>query len=300
MNLFRKIISNGYYWFIKKPARQFIGFAYLQIPIAACKKSNVSTRKINRECIDIVVISFNNDYIINMQVDKLRKHIKDPFFLTIADNSTDNNKSKQIRQICLEKEVAYIKLPSQKFFKLSASHGIALNWVYRNYIKKREPGYFGFLDHDIFPVADIRIRDILETQPYYGLKHYAVHSQNKYAWDVNSPGYWYLWAGFCFYNMAWLKNKKVDFMPFTFNAMLFDTGGSNWKSLYANNIEGIYFPAWERVKILLGNVRQSDFIDFIDNKWVHTINGGNWFMAATEKFRIEDILNEFELKVKQY
>lgn len=268
---------------------------YLLIPLEFCKKVNVQNKKLTEPIIDMIVVSFNNDKIIEIQIDQLRKHVKDPFYLTIADNSTDKEYAGKIEKICTGKKVGYIKLPGQNYFKNSYSHGIALNWMYKNYIKKRAPVYFGFLDHDIFPVADVKLIPFLEKQPYFGLKHFAISPKNENIWDKNTPGFWYLWAGFCFFKTAALQNKKIDFMPVTFQSICFDTGGSNWQSLYSkDNPQNYYFPSWQRIKTGTGEIRQSDFVDLIDDKWVHTINGAYWYTADPKEKKIEELLNSFE------
>ena len=295
---FSKIINHGFYWLIEKPISKLIAFGYRIIPFAFCKRVNLQNNKVSKGIIDIIIISFNNESIINIQIDKLKKYFIDPFCLTIADNSTDRTIAMQIRAICLEKNIGYIKLPKQNYFKRSASHAIALNWVYKNFIKKRQPEYFGFLDHDVFPVTFISIRSILEKQHYFGLRNYGINSKNSNVWDVNDPTFWYLWAGFCFYNTDWLRHKKIDFMFFTVDSTFMDTGGANWKSLYSkDNTLYYYFPTWKRINIGPGESRQSDFIDFIDNRWVHTINGSDWFTSKKKDKQIEEILKTFELNI---
>ena len=41
----------------------------------------------------------------------------------------------------------------------SYSNGAAMNYVYYHYIKKSRSRYFGFLDHDVFPIHDFSILD---------------------------------------------------------------------------------------------------------------------------------------------
>ena len=127
MNLFRKIADQGYYWVVQKPVGKFMKLMYLLIPLEFCKKVNVQNKKLKEPIIDMIVVSFNNDKIIEIQIDKLKEHVKDPFCLTIADNSTDKEYAGKIEKICIRKKVGYIKLPGQNYFKKSYSHGIALN-----------------------------------------------------------------------------------------------------------------------------------------------------------------------------
>src|SRR5688572_25646559 len=157
----------------------------------------------DKNYVDIVSVAFNNEQVVGHQQRLLKKYFKDPFKHTIIDNSTSSERSMLIRQICKAENIGYIKLHSN-LTSGSDSHGMALNWAYRNFLKERDAVYFGFIDHDIYPVANTDVIGKLNKQPFYGLK--------QTRGDI-----WYLWAGFCFFIRDHVKDKKIDFMPSNVN-----------------------------------------------------------------------------------
>jgi hypothetical protein len=190
--------------------------------------------------------------------------------------------------------INYLKLPAQPFFKLSSSHGLALNWVYMNLIKRREGQYFGFIDHDVFPVSRVNLISKLSNQLFYGVRHYAVSNFNRNIWDSNSPSFWYLWPGFAFFNYELVKNIKFDFMPKVINGHIFDTGGGLFQEFYANpkyNSDDITFVKWDRIYSQRGKV-----VDVFDEKWIHTLNGSNWRGLDVDENEMEKIIEEFEYR----
>ena len=131
------------------------------------KKPVIDEINMKRSSFDIYTVAFNNVEVIDYQIRLLKKHLKDEHFHIIADNSNDKEKTKKIKKLCIKYEVWYIKLPENVLF-CSLSHWVALNYLYRNYIKKRKTEYFWFLDHDIFPIKDTSILDHFWNQDFYG------------------------------------------------------------------------------------------------------------------------------------
>ena len=290
--MFKKIVNHFHYWYFVKP------FTWLKIQVYYLKQprkiANLSFKSRENEKMDLIVVSFNNEKVIELQIARLAKYFKEPYELIIIDNSSDEQKSLLIQALCAKNKVSYLKLPKQSDFKISASHAIGLNWVYRNLIKKRKPKYFGFLDHDVFPIESVRVKQYLEKQKFYGLKHYGVNNSNLNIWDENTPEYWYLWAGFSFFRFdAIANNKRIDFMPLHIHNTFFDTGGSNWLSLYSpEDRSKLQFCRWRREQCADG-----DIVDVIDDKWVHTMNGSDWRNLKKRPSFIEEVLSEFENKI---
>ena len=113
----------------------------------------------------------------------------------------------------------YLRLPPNPWTRRndSRSHGIALNWVWRNVIKPGAPHAFGFIDDDMFPVAPVDPFAPLATHAFYG--------------DTRTAGpRWFLWAGYCFFRYDAVADKRLDFGLDWFVGL--DTGGANWDVLY--------------------------------------------------------------------
>ena len=157
---------------------------------------------------------------------------------------------------------------------------ICINWIYKNYISQIKPAYFGFIDHDIFPVKKHSLIGLLNKQGVYG------------TWQGNKE-FWYLWAGLCFFSMDLVKNSELDFMPTTIGTKQADTGGGNWKVLFSTlDKEKIEFPASHYVNLREGEITQSDKMEVIGD-WLHTFNGSYWMDVKPK----ENDLNEYLKKL---
>ncbi len=280
-------------WNIKKAIHFIIEKIYLLYPFWLCKKIFFK-KKIENSNLDIYVIAFNNLKAIELLHNKMKLYLKDPYVLIIVDNSNSTVVSNHLYAFAKKYTINYLKLPAQPFFKLSSSHGLALNWVYMNLIKRREGQYFGFIDHDVFPVSRVNLISKLSNQLFYGVRHYAVSNFNRNIWDSNSPSFWYLWPGFAFFNYELVKNIKFDFMPKVINGHIFDTGGGLFQEFYANpkyNSDDITFVKWDRIYSQRGKV-----VDVFDEKWIHTLNGSNWRGLDVDENEMEKIIEEFEYR----
>jgi hypothetical protein len=191
------------------------------------QSTQYTTRLDNQPKLLLITIAFNNPALIEKQIELINRFAEPGTVLLIADNSTDISHRQTIKAVCETKDVAYISLPKNPWQQANLSHGITLNWIYYNVVKKVKPFSFGFLDHDIFPVSAIKILEQLKNTPLYGLK------QSRQNAEFSA---WYLWAGFCFFRFDYMKTKFIDFNPqvlATWHSYLgLDTGGANYKVLY--------------------------------------------------------------------
>ena len=214
---------------------------------------------------DIATIAYNNPIVIQKQIELVKKYIYPPYNHLVADNSSNSQTANQIKNICATQNVIYIKLPPNHLSLIGASysHAAAINYTYRKIIAPRAPQYFGFIDHDLFPITPICIPEKLNKTQLYGR---IIHRQK----------YWYLWSGLCFYDTTAMQSLSLDFLPVTINGTYLDSGGTNWKTIYAHMppprdlIERQY-----RIHDN-GTDYHADYIHLIDNSWLHLINGSNW------------------------
>lgn len=229
----------------------------------------------------LTTIAFNNLDILKVQYQQLKNNIKDKFFYTIADNSNIPSISEKIKNYCIDQKIMYVKLPSNPYKNPSKSHGIALNWVYKNIIKKYEPNFFGFLDHDIFPYKETSIISNLNKN-IFGL----IQERNEK---------WYLWAGFCFYNFKNIKNITMNFMP----SKGLDTGGANYYKLYKNidknnlnKISQTYIDISTESKVLKINSSNTGTTVETIGDWIHLMRVSNWNKQENNKTNsIEKIIS---------
>lgn len=251
-----------------------------------CYHSNLSFESLSQKnSVDLITIAFNNDKVIELQIKYLRKYIQENFTHIVSDNSSDPVKSLRIRKLCKENNVAYLRLPKNHLNLIGASysHAAALNYTYHNIVGKRQPTYFGFIDHDIFPIAPICVSSYLQNQPCYGAKR-------------QRGDFWYLSAIMSFFDFSAICNLKVDFMPTKPDGTTYlDSGGGNWYGFYSKlNTANLCFATERMEDFRIGGNRHSDQIEIFDEKWIHTINGSYWKNVQPKENLIENILLQQE------
>lgn len=247
-----------------------------------------------KEYCELIAFAFNNERVIEFQIRCINQHFKYPYRYTVCDNSTNNDSAQAIHKVCNKYNVGYVRLPKQKFLFSnmgSYSHGIAINFVWRNFLKYNKQKYFGILDHDIFCIEDFHIDKYLEKQPFYG---HTLHCKK----DWNKK---YLWPGFCFFRMDFLKGKEVDFRPS--RKLAGDTGARNYPLLFKDiDLDSIEKPK-ER-HMFFGNNKsvEEGGYSFFECGWIHLWNASNYMKLplANQKLQCAYTLLENELKSATY
>ncbi len=243
--------------------------------------------------IDLVTIAFENPKMISYQIRLIRKHLKDNYSYVIADNSNDEKKSKDIERICRDSNVPYIRLPKNPYngaFAMgSYSNGAAMNYVYYHYIKKSRSRYFGFLDHDVFPIHDFSILDQMKKQSFWGTLR-CVPTKNGYCCI-------YPWAGFCFFDKYKFDANQFDFMPLK---GIGDTGAANYKNCFLPIIKSDDFLEYTFANLKRIDIEgthgspQSSQYELLGTMWLHYLNASNW---SNENLEIKDkVLEELITK----
>ena len=176
--------------------------------------------------------------------------------LLVFDNSRDEEKRRQIRQVCDHHGVPYLGLPRYVTRHVNRSHGMAMSWVYHNVVAALEPEIFGYLDHDLIPVAPVDVGGRLDQQPVYGRL------------NAGNLGHWSLWAGYCFFRYAFTRGKPLNFL-YDFSRGL-DTGGRNWNVLYRGLERGaVHFAPQEFVPLRPAGQPEPRQVEIVDRAWVH-------------------------------
>ncbi|MBI2720863.1 MAG: glycosyltransferase family 2 protein [Bacteroidetes bacterium] len=234
---------------------------FLNVPLSETEQCNISVN--NKVPLHILTVAFNNELLLAHQIRLLNKNLKDDFVFIVVDNSSDKKKRKQIKEICLRSKIGYISMPENPFKICSDSHGICLNWIFKNYITVVKPDYFGFIDHDVYPVKSTSLIKMLEEQDVYG------HRQGM-------DDYWFLWPGLSFFKFSKVKDIHLNFLTSALGKRHLDTGGANWKLFFSKlNKEQIIFPSHQYISLREGDVVQSDKMELIGD-WLHSFNGSYW------------------------
>lgn len=226
---------------------------------------------------EVFTIAFNDPLLIKYQIKMSKKYFSKDQALVVADNSSNKEARRQILQLCMSYGVKYIDLPRlpQRLFPESFSHGLALNWLYRKYIlKSSQLRYFGFIDHDVFPIKAIsNMKKILDRQKVYG-------------YTINADKYWFLWPGLCFYKLDYLRERHVDFQLVVVyknkcEKLIFDTGSANIRTLYTEDLSRLLEFSCEHTYYMLRKKKNNSFKEsflsqnivevFGDFEWLHLI-----------------------------
>lgn len=252
---------------LKTTLKKLLNAVYKIILLHGLLKSSNQDIKFKNSNLLLTVITFNNLEILRKQHEYLKKYLETPYDYLVADNSNQRSKSMRIQEFCHEHGISYVKIPKNPLtgVRASGSHGIALNWVYRNIIQKYRPKYFGFLDHDIFPIRQVTLLDKLNLGFYGAIRR-------------RKEPYWYLWPGFSFFEYEKIKNYKCDFSPSHAGAdglTFLDTGGSNYNSIYRHVGK---IGVREAKSILINSVTREEFVkgedssrtfEIIEDTWLH-------------------------------
>lgn len=166
----------------------------------------------------VLTIAFEDPAGLDMHAALIKKYVLHDYHV-VADNSRDASSILRNRDIAASHGALYLHLPPNPWTekKDSRSHGIALNWLWHNLLRPGRPKAFGFVDHDLFPVAPVDPFAPLSAHPFYG--------------DLRTAdSRWFLWAGYCFFRFDAVAGKPLDFGLDWFLGL--DTGGANWDVLY--------------------------------------------------------------------
>lgn len=268
---------------------KFFTFLLKQKRLNKTEHYNCSTTEtLPENQIDIFTVAFNNEKFIENQIQLIRKFIRDPHVsFIVADNSSIPEKRKIISSLCQKYQVGYISVPDSMIIKYpggSYAHGTTLNWLFYCVVKIREPRFFGFLDHDLYPIAPVSIEEKLSKRDFYGR-------------PIDQTDGWWLWAGLCFFNFNKVKNLPLNFIPYTINGTYLDTGGGNFPVLYHKyDLKSLNLPTCENIKITEGTEYHRNYVQVIDGCWLHTINGSNWKGISREKLQQKEQAIENKLQ----
>jgi hypothetical protein len=164
----------------------------------------------------LVSIAFNDAQSIGWQSRLVRRYLPGVCYV-IADNSNTTEGAQAIAALAQRTRAPYLRLPENPWYQPSRSHGLALNWVWRNVILPAEPRAFGFIDDDLYPTAPDDPFAPLVSQDFFGLVRKAGER-------------WFLWAGYCTFRFDRVRDKPLDFGQDWFAGL--DTGGGNWEVLF--------------------------------------------------------------------
>lgn len=202
--------------FLKRKRYRRIDADFSKLPAVVGDESFVSASLQNKNV--GITIAFNDLQAIEWHLTLTKKYVAN-FEPLVCDNSSCNEAAASIAALCADRNVQYLRLAKNPWSGRngSRSHGLAMNWVWRRIIRPSQAAAFGFLDHDLFPLAP--------DDPFALLNEVDFHGDIRWA-DKR----WFLWAGYCFFRLEPFANRELDFGLDWFCGL--DTGGANWELLY--------------------------------------------------------------------
>lgn len=169
----------------------------------------------------LITIVFNDAELITLQHRSLKKYLRDDFDYCVVDDSSDEGQANAIREFCATQGVSYVHLPAvNPGMDGSMCHGFALNWTFRNLVRRLKPEMFGFIDPDIILAGPESFLSPWQGKQFWGLKS---PSQSPRLTAEEKEKHWRLWPGFCFFRRDFYENKELNFLP----VKNIDTGGRN-------------------------------------------------------------------------
>lgn len=271
---------------LKTIFKKLSNIIYRLLLLHTFKKPPRESMVLNQCNLMVVTIAFNNIEILEIQFEHLKRFLDNPLNYVIADNSNKEEHSRRIEIFCKKNKISYIKIPKNPLtgVRASGSHGVALNWCQRNIIKKYKPKYYGFLDHDIFPIKKVSLVDNLD-EGFYGAIRTKKHP------------YWYMWPGFSFFNYSKVKKYSFNFFPYhagSDGSIFLDTGGSNYFSIFKKiGTEGVK----KAESKLINLVTEKEFVKGEDSSQTFEIIDGAWLHLRQIAWR-EESSNKMEDREK--
>jgi hypothetical protein len=213
-----------------------------------------------------IAIAYNVPAMIAWQLRFTRRNLTAMTYV-VVDNSSDAEEAAEIRALCAAHDAPYLRAPPNPYGGAGASrsHGLALNWAWRNLVKRAQPPVFAFIDHDMLPVAPSDLCAAVAAQPFHG--RIMLRGER-----------WYLWAGFCVFDFAKVAALELDFRQDWFNEL--DTGGANWSVLYRRfDLQELYARnAFASVSVEPVDPADPSVgsIERIAGDWIHVGNASGW------------------------
>lgn len=202
----------------------------------------------------LLVTAFEQPLALHWLLFMAKRHVSGFTFL-VFDNSKKPERRSAIKAVCQMHNTPYLPLPANASRHVNRHHAMAMTWVYERIVRRIEPEIFGFIDHDLIPIADTNPAAHMASQDCYG----RLNSQ---------PSCWSLWAGFCLFRYSRVSKTRLNFM-YDFSRQL-DTGGRNWETFYRYLDKAtLVFPEKALCELTKPDNSETRTAQIIDNAWVH-------------------------------
>jgi hypothetical protein len=218
----------------------------------------------------IFVYAYNRPDFLKYQNLCLRKFIKEEFEFYCIDNSKDQKIENELKLICNENKINYVRNLKPDHSLEGRSHYAAMQWSWDNIISNTNE-IIVMIDHDNFPIKEASILDILGDAVIAGVPQAREHVE-------------YISPSFMIFNTSIMPNKNnISFNGSRIEEQNTDIGGELYFYFKQN-------PNVKLNKLPCGPIEPSDPIiskfingdnyphtfDLICGSFVHPRNGSNW------------------------
>lgn len=232
--------------------------------------------------VGVVIITYNiSSELFCLQIEAIRKYCKDDFEIVVVDNSTD-----AIKSTAIEYHSGLLNLLYRKTFASSMngsdSHSFSANFSYQRL--KNIYDRFIYLDHDVIPVMDFSIEEILgEDKVMAGI--------GQVKGDTT-----YFWPGLLFFNNDKIDHNLIDFNPNHQRGL--DTGGNLYKVIETYGKEAcVFFNESYHQNPEFIDSKYGYYSMIMDETFLHCVNSSNWSGELRHQERINSLINIIKKKI---
>jgi hypothetical protein len=163
--------------------------------------------------INIYIFAFNRPDLLSLQIDCLKKFLKDKFIINVIHDSRNGENRDDFIEVCNKYQdikINYYDHRSPVGLTASQYHSLSLQWVYDNLIEVSPNKICLFLDHDIFPICDLNLISDLENLDIIGL-------------EQDRGGVKYVWPGLVIFRSS--SFNEMTWSCGVYYGQTLDTGG---------------------------------------------------------------------------
>lgn len=178
--------------------------------------------------------------------------------LVIIDNSRNAAARREHAEICRDRGVPWLPLPTNPEWSPNRSHGIAINWIWFNVVRRASFDLVGFVDHDCLPIRRCDVPSLVGGRSVHGLR--GVSKTHPPAWNI--------WGGYCFIRPDATIGRTIDFKHRI--ELGLDTGGGNWPGFYSRlDPWEVGEATHEKLLVDLGDGDPPEACDLLDGVFLH-------------------------------
>lgn len=231
------------------------------------------TEETQQKKVGIIIITYNiSSEIFLLQIAAIKKFCKDDFTIHVFDNSTDKDLAENIRYHASHLGLDYIKTFAGGKDS-SDSHAFCANFAYQKLKDKYQ--FFFYADHDLIPVMEFSIIDILN-----GGHVMAGIGQEK----IKK----YYWPGCLMWRNSDIDKELIDFSP---EAGL-DTGGSLWKVIEKYGGDScVFFNESYHENPYFKSKDYGSYAMINNQMFMHFVASSNWVKLKNHQERISSLIN---------